>query len=116
MKHHVSRRDFLRLSSGAFVALHTSNLLRLTPNSSPHLQAAPIPDLEINLTAAPVEIDIFDIVDGTPRTFWRYQGEVLQGDPAALQTRPGSYLGPTIRVRRGQRLIVHFINNLPEES
>ena len=41
---------------------------------------------------------------------------MLAGDPASVVTLPGSYLGPILRVRRGQRVRVHFTNDLPEPS
>jgi blue copper oxidase len=109
MKHSLSRRNFLRLTGGAFVAMNLSALPGLTPRS----QSTTPTDLEINLTAEPAEINIFD---GTATQVWVYRGEVVQGDPEALQTLNHSYLGPTIRVRRGQRLIVHFTNTLFQDS
>ncbi|HWQ12946.1 MAG TPA: multicopper oxidase domain-containing protein [Roseiflexaceae bacterium] len=69
-----------------------------------------VPDLEIRLHAAPAEVAI---LPGRPTQVWRYQAELLQGDPASLQPMPDSFLGPTIRVRRGQKVRVHFSHTLP---
>jgi FtsP/CotA-like multicopper oxidase with cupredoxin domain len=69
-----------------------------------------VPDLEINLKAAPKTVSI---LPGTLTQVWSYAAELVKGDPASLQTIPGSYLGPIIRVRQGQRVRVNFHNNLP---
>ena len=47
---------------------------------------------------------------------WRFTGRVIKGPADSLQTLPGSYLGPVIRVRRGQRVRVRFANQLGEDS
>src|SRR6185436_45411 len=39
-----------------------------------------------------------------------------KGPADTLQTLPGSYLGPVIRLRRGQQVRVRFANNLGEDS
>ena len=70
-------------------------------------------DVELALRAVPTEVAIRP---GQTTRVWTYQGEVLEGDPATLQPLTGSYLGPIIRVRRGQRVRIHFGNNLPAQS
>ncbi|MCL4507600.1 MAG: multicopper oxidase domain-containing protein [Chloroflexi bacterium] len=70
-------------------------------------------DLEIALKAARGQVAI---LPGAETAVWRYQAEVLAGDPASVVTLPGSYLGPVLRVRQGQRVRVHFTNDLPEPS
>jgi FtsP/CotA-like multicopper oxidase with cupredoxin domain len=72
-----------------------------------------VPDLEINLRAAPAEAAI---LPGRATQVWSYRAELLKGDPASLQPMPGGYLGPTIRVRRGQKLRVHFSHELPGQD
>ena len=47
---------------------------------------------------------------------WRYQGKLLRGDANALDAWTGNYLGPIIRVRRGQRVRIDLINELPEPT
>ncbi len=73
----------------------------------------PATDVHIALTAAPTAISIFP---GQPTQVWQYTGRVLAGDPNAIQPIPGSYLGPIIRVRKGQRVHITFSHELPEES
>ncbi len=71
------------------------------------------PDVEILLTAKP---DVQQILPGPPTNIWRYEGEVLKGPNDRLITLPNSYLGPVFQVETGERLRVHFVNELPEPS
>jgi FtsP/CotA-like multicopper oxidase with cupredoxin domain len=71
------------------------------------------PDLEFELVA---NVDEVLILPGAPTRVWRFDGRVLRGDPGALQFLAGSGYIPVIRTRRGQKVRVHFINRLPEES
>jgi FtsP/CotA-like multicopper oxidase with cupredoxin domain len=72
-----------------------------------------VPDVELVLTAAPDEVRV---LPGAPARVWRFTGRVLKGPADTLQTLPGSYLGPIIRLRRGQRVRVRFANQLAEDS
>jgi FtsP/CotA-like multicopper oxidase with cupredoxin domain len=67
----------------------------------------------VALTAATAAISLFS---GKPTEVWRFSGQMLAGDPASLQPVPDSYLGPTFRVQKGQRLNVTFTHDLPQES
>lgn len=71
------------------------------------------PDVELALTAAPGEVDL---LPGAPTRVWRFTAKVVRGPASTLQTLDGSYLGPVIRVRRGQRVRVRFANQLGEPS
>ncbi|MEZ5288859.1 MAG: multicopper oxidase domain-containing protein [Vicinamibacterales bacterium] len=71
------------------------------------------PDVELLLTAAPAEVSVFD---GAPTRVWRFTGRVLRGPASALQVLPDSYLGPTIRLVRGQRVRIRYRNGLNEPS
>jgi len=70
-------------------------------------------DIHIELHAEPGEVSLRP---GTPTRVWRYRGELLRGEPGTLETIEGSYLGPIIRVRRGQRIRIDLINGLPEST
>ncbi len=72
-----------------------------------------VPDVELLLTAAPDEVVV---LPGAPTRVWRFSGRLLKGAANTLQTLPGSYLGPVIRLRRGQKVRVRFANQLAEES
>jgi len=71
------------------------------------------PDVELVLSAVPAEVPI---LSGQPTRVWQYQGEVLVGNADALLTIPNSHLGPIVQVQRGQKLRIHFSNQLPEPS
>lgn len=74
--------------------------------------AAAGPDLVLHLVAAP---DRFRIWRGESTQVLRFTGEVMQGRADALHAS-GSYLGPTLELRRGERVRVHFDNQLNEPS
>ena len=71
------------------------------------------PDLEMELRAAPDKVSIWS---GTPTNVWRYQAKVLKGDKRAVTSLPESYLGPIIRVHKGTKVRINFINDLPQAS
>jgi FtsP/CotA-like multicopper oxidase with cupredoxin domain len=70
-----------------------------------------VPDLEINLKATQAAVSI---LPGAQTTVWAYQAELLKGDPASVQNQPGSYIGPIIRARKGQKIRIVFRNELPD--
>ncbi len=115
----MKRRDLLRL-------LTLSTLVGATGCKGPSASASPaalspqtapgtgfVPDVELVLTAAPDEAVV---LPGGPTRLWRFTGHLLKGPADTLQTLPGSYLGPVIRLRRGQRVRVRFANQLAEDS
>ncbi len=71
------------------------------------------PDVELELTAAPGEVNL---LPGAATRVWRFTGRVLRGPANSLETNEGSYLGPVIRLRRGQRVRIRFRNRLNEPS
>ena len=70
------------------------------------------PDLILRLVAGS---DRMKIWRGGPTAVLRYRGQVVRGRPDALRPS-GSYLGPTLDLRRGERVRVHFENRLDEPS
>ncbi len=71
------------------------------------------PDVDILLTAAPGDVSI---LPGRATAVWRFTGEVLRGPASALESVRDSYLGPTLRLRRGQHVRIRFRNRLPDPS
>ena len=71
------------------------------------------PDVDLTLTAAP---DRVQILPGAATDVWRFTATLHKGPAGTLQAVPGSYLGPTIRLRQGQKVRIRFRNELPEES
>jgi FtsP/CotA-like multicopper oxidase with cupredoxin domain len=72
-----------------------------------------VPDVEIKLTASQGETDI---LPGAATTTWSYHGEVIQGEASSVVNLPDSYLGPLLRLHKGQKVRIHLQNELPEET
>jgi FtsP/CotA-like multicopper oxidase with cupredoxin domain len=96
---------------GAAPLLHLARAAGL-PSGAPAAPQPP-PDVELVLTAAPGEIGL---LPGAPTRVWAFSGRVLRGPASTLQSLEGSYLGPVIRLQRGQRVRVRFRNQLEEPS
>ena len=110
-----TRRQFLKLAGcGALGAvaggLRSAGDLFAAGAESPD---AFTPDLDIALWAEPGEMVFFP---GKPTTVWRYRATVLKGRPSRIVEPPDSYLGPTIKARRGEKVRIRFQNRLPEET
>ncbi|MEX1257963.1 MAG: multicopper oxidase domain-containing protein [Gemmatimonadota bacterium] len=71
------------------------------------------PGLELALSAVPEEVSL---LPGEATSVWRFRGEVVRGRLDALRAAGESYLGPTLRLRRGERVRIRFANGLPEPS
>jgi hypothetical protein len=56
------------------------------------------------------------VLPGEPTRVWRYSGQLLKGPADTLEILSGSYLGPVIRLRRGRKVRVRFVNQLEEDS
>jgi len=103
----ITRRDLLRSFGAVTVGA-------LTPFSAfQSRQAASVPDVEIALTASPADVRI---LSGAPTRVWRFTGRVIKGPAESLRTIPDSYLGPTLRLTRGQTVRIRFANRLPDPS
>ena len=114
----LSRRDFLRLTgiAGGAVLLNAcapNAITEILSDTSTEANDSIPFDVEIALSAVEGKIQIFP---GNKTRVWRYQGEVLSGPADALKIIPDSYLGPIFNLKKGQRIRVHFTNELPEES
>ncbi|MFZ2649669.1 MAG: multicopper oxidase domain-containing protein [Burkholderiaceae bacterium] len=70
-------------------------------------------DLHIELHAQPDQVSVRP---GKPTRVWRYRGKLLRGPASALEDSAGGYLGPVIRVRRGQRIRIDLVNGLLEST
>lgn len=105
----LKRRDFIKLAAVAGGVLAASE--KGFGQGSISTKRTTIPDVILNLRAVPGELSL---LPGAPTQIWKYEGDVVQGTPGNLQAIPNSYLGPTIRVRRGQTVRINFTNNLPE--
>ena len=108
------RRELLRLLSlPALAAATGAPPGRAGSSAQTAAGTAPLPDVEFTLTAAPGEVSL---LPGKPTKVWRFTGSLIKGPADTLQTLPGSYLGPVIRLRRGQQVRVRFANQVGEDS
>jgi len=71
------------------------------------------PDVDIALVAAP---DAVQLRPGARTRVWRFTGSVIKGAANSVQAVPNSYIGPTLRFKRGQKIRIRFRNNLAEPS
>jgi blue copper oxidase len=119
----LSRRDFLRLTGLGAGALTLTPLLEAcsqtlpaAPTSRPLAATSTLPvnrDVTIDLTAAP---GTANLLPGQATRVWQYHGQVSQGAADSLQAIPDSYLGPILRLQRGQNLKLRFSNQVPDPS
>ena len=110
----MRRRTVLRLLGLApFAHMAQASGLTLVDAITAQTASKISPEVELALTAAPGEISL---LPGAPTRVWRFTGRVIQGSASALEAVGGSYLGPVIRLRRGQRVRVRFLNQLGEPS
>ena len=114
----INRRRFLHITSAGAVGLLTGSFPSLMNNIPP--VGAEVdkdeefePDLDISLRATTSETQIFP---GNNTWVWSFQGQVLKGDPSRLMTLEGSYLGPIIRVNKGEKIRIRFTNDIPDVS
>lgn len=111
----MQRRDAIRLLSLSALAGAAGCANAPDAGAAARQSATPgfVPDVEFTLTAAAGEAAIFP---GAPTRVWRFTGELIKGPAGTLQGLPGSYLGPVINLRRGQKVRVRFANRLAEDS
>jgi len=113
----INRRQFLRIAGAGAAGLMAGGITSfVNPRTADATIIQPsefIADLDIALKAIPAEISL---LPGDPTGVWRFRGQVLKGDPASLTELEGSYLGPTLRARKGQKVRIRFTNDIPEAS
>ena len=106
----LSRREFLYSTTGVAGAAGLGALSAVRQDRARDTGGA---DLHVRLVAQPGEVSIRP---GPPTRVLRYEGSVVGGGRGALTPVEGSYLGPTFRVRRGQRVRIDFRNRLDEPT
>ena len=117
----LSRRTFLRMTGLGTTLLAAGALsTAMTACSAPARSkavsidgAAFTPDVEYLLRA--IE-DSAAILPGRATATWRFAGELVSGEDAALATVPNSYLGPILHLEQGQKVRIRFQNELSEAS
>lgn len=116
----TQRRQFLEALVGAAGVLASCDACTCTGSSPPQANAPrlaggsrPSPDLDLVLSAAPGTVPL---LDGPPTAVWRFSARVLSGPASAVVAQDAGYLGPTLRLRQGQRVRVQFDNALGQDS
>ena len=115
----ISRRRFLQYSGLGAAALGLAACsgvgvpVATTPAGAPEAATTPASLLEFVLAPRRIETPI---LPGAATQTLGYVAEVLQGDAGAVTAIPDSYLGPIVRVARGQTVRVHVRNELDEAT
>jgi len=115
----LHRRDFLKLvgvgaGASTIAGLSGCGVEQVSSDAAEHqIRSDFVPDVELQLTATDA---LASILPGQQTRVWKYEGKVLKGDPAILQTIPDSYLGPIIRAKRGLKIRIHLNNKLREPT
>jgi len=116
-----SRRRFLTFSSLGLLA-YTSipGLLRAMegmhgmPKMTPNKPSANFkPDVEFELYCRSNSVAI---LPGQSTLVQQYAAKLLKGPESTLTEIPGSYLGPVIRLQKGQKVRIHLFNKLAEPT
>ena len=117
-KTEMRRREFVRgcLGTAAFAIVGGDALLR----SRPAIASGPGPkpsasgaSVELTLRAQPQSVSL---LEGRPTDVWRFSANLARGPKDTLVASDKGYLGPTLRLRRGQRVRVDFENGIGEQS
>ena len=71
------------------------------------------PDVEIELTQNVADIAIFE---GVKTRVWKVTGKLVKGPSETVDNNEGTYLAPTLRFKKGQKVRLILNNNLPAQS
>jgi FtsP/CotA-like multicopper oxidase with cupredoxin domain len=116
-----SRRRFLTQTSLGLLAfaglprmLNAMEGMNAMPKITPR-KASPNfkPDVEIELFCKPNTVAI---LQGQQTQVLQYTARLLQGPKETLTEIAGSYLGPIIRLQKGQKVRIHLFNGLSEPT
>jgi len=106
----IKRRKLLRYASlGAAAYSLPWGLGGRAEQSSAKAKFAP--DVELLLRAGVTDVPI---LRGKPTRVWKFSAKLLKGPSGTVEKIPGSYLGPVLRLRKGQRVRIRFHNKIPE--
>lgn len=117
MSTHYSRRRFLTHSSMGLLAfaglprvLQAMEGMHGMPKIPPNKASSNFkPDVEIDLFCKP---DWVSILQGKKTWVQKYSARLLQGPKETITEIAGSYLGPVIRLQKGQKVRIHLHNEL----
>ncbi|KJS33139.1 MAG: hypothetical protein VR64_04215 [Desulfatitalea sp. BRH_c12] len=113
---YIDRRHFIKWTGAAIAGLAG---LSFTPfiNSQAlwgaNRESSFEPDVDIYLEAVSRQVPI---LSGPDTDVWSYRGKVLVGPTDTLDLSDTSYLGPTFRLKKGQKVRIRFLNLLPYDT
>ncbi len=111
----IQRRNLLKFAGASvaataalasFPGLLNAKIMRAGSHASLDFN----PDVEIRLTGSVKSVPIFK---GPQTRVWKVTGDVLKGDKRAISNDAESYLAPTIRLHKGQKVRIYLKNDLP---
>ena len=114
----IQRRKLMKLAGTgvvataavtAFPGLLNATTMRVASHASVDFN----PDVEISLTGA---VKFVQIYDGPQTRVWKVTGKVLKGDQSVMTNDDKSYLAPTIRLHKGQKVRIYLKNDLPSAT
>ncbi len=116
-----SRRRFLAHSSLGLLAytgipslLRAMEGMQAMPKMTPNKPSANFkPDVEFELYCRSNSVAI---LPGQSTLVQQYSAKLLKGPENTLTELPGSYLGPVIRLQKGQKVRIHLYNKLAEPT
>ncbi len=109
------RRQFLQYSAvGAAASFFPQILLAQAKQVKSYATANFHPDVEIEFTTSKAFVPIFQ--QGPKTDVFQYSARVLKGPQNTLQTLKDNYLGPILKLNKGQKVRVFFNNKLDEPS
>lgn len=107
----ITRREFLgNAGLGAMALLLPSSLANKSLWSA---QGSARSIVQFSLTLGPGQSQV---LPGNLTDVWRFTGQGQKGALNALQAIPGSYLGPIIRLQKGQSVVATINNQLAQDS
>ncbi len=86
----------------------TNDFVRVNTSSADFLA-----DVEIELTMNTADVPI---LSGNKTHVWKVTGKVIKGASDVLDNNDGTYLAPTLRLKKGQKVRLTLNNNLPAQS
>ncbi|NOQ64801.1 MAG: multicopper oxidase domain-containing protein [Methyloprofundus sp.] len=110
----IQRRTLLKAAGigtaalAIFPSLLSAKMDSMRIGSKPSVEFNP--DVEIRLTEEVKDVAIFQ---GPKTRVWKVTGQVLKGDKSVITNDEESYLAPTIRLHKGQKVRIYLKNKLP---
>ena len=109
------RRNLLKYAgiTAAAASIHPNLLFAMDLTKGNRASANFHPDVEIELS---MQVHHVSILPGKKTRVWKVSGKVLKGSKETVENLDGTYLAPTIRLHKGQKVRIYLRNKLPATS